>query len=97
MRVRCRRANSSHWLLHSHDDPEPAACDLVQRGLTWDEYADFVDERGATVGAAMLAAADLQPGDEVLELGCGPGGVGFAAAESWDHEVRSCCPTWCPR
>jgi len=29
----------------------------------------------------MLAVADLQPGDEVLELGCGPGGVGIAAAE----------------
>ncbi|OBK74148.1 class I SAM-dependent methyltransferase [Mycobacterium sp. 1274761.0] len=47
----------------------------------WNQYADFVDERGAKVGAAMLAAADLQPGENVLELGCGPGGVGIAAAE----------------
>ncbi|AFM19943.1 methylase involved in ubiquinone/menaquinone biosynthesis [Mycolicibacterium chubuense NBB4] len=47
----------------------------------WSEHADFVDERGAEVGAAMLAAADLQPGDEVLELGCGPGGVGITAAD----------------
>jgi SAM-dependent methyltransferase len=47
----------------------------------WSEYADFVDERGAAVVAAMLAAADLQSGDDVLELGCGPGGVGIAAAE----------------
>lgn len=47
----------------------------------WDRYADFVDERGAKVGAAMLAAAELQPGEDVLELGCGPGGVGIAAAE----------------
>ncbi len=48
---------------------------------SWGEYADFVDERGALIGQAMLAAADLQPGDAVLELGCGPGGVGLAAAK----------------
>jgi ubiquinone/menaquinone biosynthesis C-methylase UbiE len=48
---------------------------------SWGQYADFVDERGAAVGAAMLAAADVRPGDQVLELGCGPGGVGFSAAE----------------
>src|SRR6476469_7723983 len=47
----------------------------------WGEHADFVDERGAVVGQAMLAAADVRPGDDVLELGCGPGGVGFSAAE----------------
>ena len=29
----------------------------------------------------MLTAVDVQPGDHVLELGCGPGGVGIAAAE----------------
>ncbi len=48
---------------------------------SWDEHADFVENRGAVVSAAMLAAADLRPGDDVLELGCGPGGVGIAAAE----------------
>ncbi len=48
---------------------------------SWGEHADFVDERGAVVGQAMLAAADVRPGDDVLELGCGPGGVGFSAAE----------------
>jgi hypothetical protein len=46
---------------------------------SWDLYADFVDERGSVVGAAMLAAADVRPGDQVLELGCGPGGLGFSA------------------
>src|SRR6476469_3496258 len=48
---------------------------------SWGEHADFVDERGAVVGQAMLAAADVRPGDHVLELGCGPGGVGLSAAE----------------
>jgi len=33
------------------------------------------------VGEAMLAAVGIRPGEAVLELGCGPGGVGFAAAE----------------
>jgi cyclopropane fatty-acyl-phospholipid synthase-like methyltransferase len=48
---------------------------------SWGEYADYVDERGAVVGEAMLAAADIRPGAVVLELGCGPGGVGFSAAD----------------
>lgn len=48
---------------------------------SWNEHAGFVEDRGAVVCAAMLAVADLRPGDEVLELGCGPGGVGIAAAE----------------
>ncbi len=49
---------------------------------SWREHADFVEARGAVVSAAMLAVADLQLGDDVLELGCGPGGVGIAAAEA---------------
>ena len=48
---------------------------------SWGEYADYVDDRGAAVGEAMLAAAAIRPGEAVLELGCGPGGVGFSAAE----------------
>src|SRR3954452_18495659 len=42
---------------------------------------DEVDERGADVTTAMLAAVDLHPGAHVLELACGTGGVGIAAAE----------------
>jgi SAM-dependent methyltransferase len=47
---------------------------------SWREYADYVDERGAVVGEAMLAAVGIHPGEAVLELGCGPGGVGLSAA-----------------
>jgi SAM-dependent methyltransferase len=48
---------------------------------SWNRYAEFIDRRGAAVNERMLAAVDVQPGDRVLELGCGPGGLGIAAAE----------------
>ena len=47
----------------------------------WGRHADYADHRGAVITQAMLGAADLHPGARVLELACGPGGVGLAAAE----------------
>jgi SAM-dependent methyltransferase len=47
----------------------------------WGEHAGYVDTRGAVVARAMLDSAGLQRGERVLELACGPGGVGIAAAE----------------
>jgi SAM-dependent methyltransferase len=46
----------------------------------WAEHADFADARGATVTETMLALAAPRPGERVLELACGPGGAGLAAA-----------------
>jgi SAM-dependent methyltransferase len=46
----------------------------------WAEHADYVDARAAVVTAAMLESAQPQPGECVLELACGPGGAGLAAA-----------------
>src|SRR4051794_40167701 len=46
----------------------------------WGQHAAYVDARGGVVATAMLDAVALRPGDHVLELGCGPGGVGLAAA-----------------
>jgi SAM-dependent methyltransferase len=46
----------------------------------WAEYADYIEERGQAVTAALLDCAALAPGDRVLELACGPGGAGLAAA-----------------
>jgi ubiquinone/menaquinone biosynthesis C-methylase UbiE len=46
----------------------------------WHQPADEVDCRAAVVTQAMLEAADPQPGARVLELACGPGGVGLSAA-----------------
>ena len=46
----------------------------------WAEHADYADARGAETTARMLELAALQPGERVLELACGPGGLGLAAA-----------------
>jgi enediyne biosynthesis protein CalE5 len=46
----------------------------------WGEHADAVDERGAVVSGRMLELAAPRPGERVLELACGPGGAGIAAA-----------------
>jgi ubiquinone/menaquinone biosynthesis C-methylase UbiE len=48
---------------------------------SWGDNAAYVDARGAEVTARMLELAALRPGDHVLELACGPGGAGLAAAE----------------
>jgi SAM-dependent methyltransferase len=47
----------------------------------WEEHATWADARGSGVTEKMLELANPQPGDRVLELACGPGGVGLAAAE----------------
>ena len=46
----------------------------------WAEYADDADRRAAAVTEAMLEGAAVGPGHRVLELACGPGGAGLAAA-----------------
>jgi SAM-dependent methyltransferase len=47
----------------------------------WGEHAGYVDARGAAVTDTMLDRTRPQPGERVLELACGAGGVGLAAAE----------------
>src|SRR3954469_140670 len=47
---------------------------------SWAEHAAFVDERGAAITQRMLELSAPGPGDRVLELACGPGGAGIAAA-----------------
>ena len=47
----------------------------------WATHAEFADERGAVVTGTMLGATRVQPGERVLELACGPGGVGIAASK----------------
>jgi ubiquinone/menaquinone biosynthesis C-methylase UbiE len=47
---------------------------------SWAEHADYADERGAQVTEQLLDLVMPQPGERVLELACGPGGLGLAAA-----------------
>lgn len=53
----------------------------------WDEHAEYVDERARPVTERMLTCADLSRSDRVLELACGPGGLGLAAATRVDGDV----------
>jgi SAM-dependent methyltransferase len=46
----------------------------------WGEHAAYVDARGAAVTRSMLAESKPQSGERVLELACGAGGLGLAAA-----------------
>ena len=46
----------------------------------WAEHAEYVDARGASITEEMLELSQPRPGDRVLELACGPGSVGLAAA-----------------
>ena len=47
---------------------------------SWGAHAEYVDVRGAPITQRMLELAAPQPGERVLELACGPGGLGLAAA-----------------
>ena len=46
----------------------------------WAAHAEYLDARGAGVAARLIELSGLAPGERVLELACGPGGVGLAAA-----------------
>src|SRR6185312_1237337 len=47
----------------------------------WADHADWVEARGASLTEGMLDLAALERGERVLELACGAGDVGIAAAE----------------
>jgi SAM-dependent methyltransferase len=47
----------------------------------WRRHAEHVDARGSAVTERMFELSSLRSGDRVLELACGPGSVGLAAAE----------------
>ena len=47
----------------------------------WKEHAAFVEARGAGVTEKLLELTSPRPGERLLELACGAGGVGIAAAD----------------
>ena len=55
----------------------------------WGEHADYIDARGAEVTARLLELTAPQAGDRVLELACGTGAVGIAAAKLGAEVVLS--------
>jgi SAM-dependent methyltransferase len=46
----------------------------------WEQYAEETDAQASPMTARMLDLAELRPGERVLELACGAGGLGLAAA-----------------
>jgi ubiquinone/menaquinone biosynthesis C-methylase UbiE len=46
----------------------------------WGEHADYTDARHASETALMLEATKPRPGERVVDLACGAGGLGLAAA-----------------
>ncbi len=52
-----------------------------QGAAGWSRRADAIQEFGMRVSVWMIEHLDLQPGQRVLELACGPGDTGFLAAE----------------
>lgn len=46
----------------------------------WGTYADFTDRRGRELAERLLLLSAPRPGERVIELACGAGGVGLAAA-----------------
>jgi SAM-dependent methyltransferase len=46
----------------------------------WAEHADYIDQRAAELTEVLLGFGAPRPGERVLELACGPGGLGLAAA-----------------
>jgi enediyne biosynthesis protein CalE5 len=47
----------------------------------WAEHAEQVDARSALLTEKLLTLSAPRPGERVLELACGPGGAGLAAAQ----------------
>ena len=48
---------------------------------SWAEHADHVEQRSEVVTRRMIDAVAPAPGEEVLELACGAGGLGLAIAD----------------
>jgi SAM-dependent methyltransferase len=55
----------------------------------WAEHADYADRRGEAITQALLDMSAIEADERVLELACGPGGAGMAAAERAGEVVLS--------
>ncbi len=75
--------------LHQHSPTDTTDAEKVRRSVhdmwdsvagSWGKNADVVDARAPELVRRMLETTQLAAGDRVLELACGPGGLGLAAA-----------------
>ena len=66
----------------AHDELRTRLHGLWAEAATgWGEHAEHVDARASALTERLLALSAPKPGERVLELACGPGGAGLAAAE----------------
>lgn len=74
----------------SHDTAQMPTADQVRHRVhqmwgsvaeSWGTHADHVEERSQVVTRRMIEAVAPAPGDEVLELACGAGGLGLTIAD----------------
>ena len=56
-----------------------AMWDAVAPG--WERHAEFLEDRARTLTARMLELVGLEPGEQVLDLAGGTGGLGLMAAQ----------------
>jgi len=59
---------------------ERVHCGWARVADSWSRHADYVDAQAAQITEKMLDLTRPQPGERVVELACGPGGSGLAAA-----------------
>ncbi len=52
-----------------------------EHGESWARYAAIVDRMFVELTDAVLDAAEIRPGDRILDIGCGSGGLAMAAAQ----------------
>src|SRR5689334_3834932 len=55
----------------------------------WAEHVAYADARGAHLAERMLDVTAPKEGEDVLELACGPGGLGLAAVARGANVVLS--------
>ena len=52
-----------------------------EHGESWARYSAIVDHMFSELTDAVLDAAEIRPGDRILDIGCGGGGLSMAAAQ----------------
>jgi SAM-dependent methyltransferase len=79
-----------HFMTAIEHDPRRAIAHGMWEGVApqWAAYADDADARGAALADRMLDAVGIRAGSQVLELACGPGGLGIAAAQRAGDQGR---------